>query len=122
MRVFKYRTFARWAKDENIMNDALTKAINEIEQGLFEANLGSGLYKKRVARKGKGKSGGYRTLIAFKRTDRAIFMYGFAKNERANISDNEKDIYKCLAKYYLDATNMQLNVLLQKGELIEVLP
>ena len=120
MRIFKHRVFHLWARDEGLANQLIESAINEIGQGLFEANLGSGLYKKRVARKGKGKRSGYRTLIAFKHNDKAVLMYGFAKNECENISDKEKEIYKRLAKYYLDITDMQLNVLIRNGELIEV--
>jgi hypothetical protein len=69
--------------------------------GFIDADLGSGLYKKRVARTGKGKSGGFRTLIATNRGDRWIFVFGFAKNERDNINKKEKDAFKKLANYYL---------------------
>jgi hypothetical protein len=122
MRILKYRTFHKWAKSEKLLDSSLKNAINEIEQGLFEASLGSGLYKKRVARKGFGKSGGYRTILAFKQHDRAIFMYGFAKNERDNISHKEEIIYKKLAGYYLVLTEIKINTLIENGELFEVKP
>lgn len=121
MQIYKYKHFHRWAKSEGLTDGSLKEAISEMEKGLFEVNLGSGLYKKRVARKGQGKRGSYRTLIAFKRADKAIFMFGFAKNESENISTKEKDIYKRLAKYYFDATEVQWDVLLKDGELIEVI-
>jgi hypothetical protein len=121
MRILKYKTFHKWAKSEGLNDSSLKSAIYEIEQGLFEANLGSGLYKKRVARKGFGKSSGYRTILAFKQKDRAIFMYGFAKNERDNISSKEEMVYKKLAGYYLGITEIQLNNLITKGELFEVM-
>ena len=120
MRIFKYRSFRQWAKSEGLSDDSLKNAIDEMERGLFEANLGNGLYKKRVARKGQGKSGGYRTIIAFKKNDRAVFMYGYAKNERDNISDKEEIVYKKLAKYYLEITDNKLNLLIKNGELFEV--
>src|ERR1700683_1838925 len=59
------------------------------KRGLIDADLGSGLLKQRVARAGEGRSGGYRTIIAYRAGDRAVFLYGFAKNERDNIGDDE---------------------------------
>jgi hypothetical protein len=120
MRVFKSRTFHQWAKSERLGDKSLKSAVDEMERGLFEANLGNGLYKKRVARKGQGKSSGYRTIIALKKNDRIVFMYGYAKSERDNISDKEEIAYKKLARYYLDITNSELNILIKIGELFEV--
>ena len=71
-------------------------------------------------KKGKGKSGGYRTILAFKHSSIAIFMYGFAKNERDNISNAEELIYKKLATYYLEMPSHKLNVMIKNGELYEV--
>lgn len=48
MRIFKYRAFRQWAKSAAISDNTLKKAIGEIEDGLFDTNLGNGLYKKRV--------------------------------------------------------------------------
>lgn len=120
MRIFKYRIFRQWAKKEEISDSALKKAIDDIECGLFDANLGSGLYKQRIARKGQGKRGGYRTILAFKERDRSVFMYGYAKNDRANISDKEEEVYKKLAAYYLEITDNKLDILIKNGELFEV--
>lgn len=120
MRILKYRIFHKWANSEGLTDNSLKNAISEIEQGLFEANLGGGLYKKRVPRKGSGKSSGYRTLLAFKQNNRAIFMYGFAKNERDNINKKEEAIYKKLAGYYLEISEIKLNNLITNGELFEV--
>lgn len=120
MRIFKYRAFRQWAKSEGLNDTSLKAAVDEMERGLFDANLGNGLYKKRVARKGQGKSGGYRTIIAFKKNDRAVLMYGYAKNERDNISEKEEIVYKKLAAYYLEVTDSKLNLLVKNGELFEV--
>lgn len=93
MKIFKHRHFQRWAKSEKITDETLKKSINEIEKGLHDGNLGAGLYKKRVAMMGRGKRGSYRTLLEFKQGERSFFVYGFAKNVRANIDDKEQLIY-----------------------------
>ena len=120
MRIFKVKNFSNWAIAEKIENKKLTQAIQELGQGLFDAHLGSGLYKKRIARKGGGKRDGYRTLIAFQCDNKAIFMHGFAKNELDNICQKEKYVLKKLAKYYLNVTEKEINKLLKAIELIEV--
>lgn len=74
MRIFKYRGFCKWLKSERLDDSSLQSAVDEIERGLYDANLGAGLYKKRVPRKGKGKSGGYRVMLAFKLGNRAVFI------------------------------------------------
>lgn len=76
MRIFKAKRFNQWAASEQIPDDHLIKLVHEIEAGLVDVNLGSGLYKKRVAAKGRGKRGGYRTLLAFRFAHRIIFLYG----------------------------------------------
>ena len=120
MKIFKYRTFHQWAKKEKVSDLDLKKAIVEMEKGLITANLGNGLFKQRIARKGQGKRSGYRTILAFKKGDRAFFMYGFAKNERDNINSKEELVYKKLASYYLEIPSSKLGSLIEIGELYEV--
>lgn len=67
MKILKHRSFHLWAQAEHTPDKTLKTAIEEISQGLYEAHLGSGLYKKRIASPGKGKRSSYRTLIAFKK-------------------------------------------------------
>jgi hypothetical protein len=98
MNIFQHRIFYQWAKSEYLNDEMLKQAVDEIGKGLYEANLGGGLYKKRIAMPGKGKRGSYRTLIAFKDKQKAFFVYGFAKNVRDNTSENETKIYRQLAK------------------------
>jgi hypothetical protein len=89
MRVFKTRWFSRYCKSEDIDDERLVEAIQRAESGLIDADLGGGLIKQRVARPGKGKSGGWRTLIAYRAGGRAIFLFGFAKSERENVNADE---------------------------------
>ena len=115
MRVFKTRLFKRWADGENLKDSALLEAVAEIRAG-----LGGFVYKKRIARQGKGKSSGSRTLIAFRINDKAFFIYGFAKNKQANISHDELKALKKLAKSLLSYNNNVLTDIVKGGALIEV--
>jgi hypothetical protein len=67
---------------------------------LVDADLGGNLIKQRVARSGRGRSGGYRTVVAFRASQRSVFLYGFAKSERDNIDDRELADLKKLARHY----------------------
>jgi len=89
MRVFLTKWTARFARREKISHASLRDAIVRAEQGLVDADLGGGLIKQRVARTGKGRSGGYRTIVAYRRSGRAIFLFGFAKSGRENIGPDE---------------------------------
>jgi hypothetical protein len=91
-----------------------------MEAGLYEADLGGGLLKKRIARQGQGKSGGFRTLVATDKGDRWFFVFGFPKNERSNIDRDEEDALKKLAAYLLLLAPPALAKALGAGELIEV--
>src|SRR5580704_14012059 len=97
MAIYKTRSFARWARKEGLGDEALCLAVEEMSHGLFEANLGGNLFKKRIARPGQGKSGGFRTIVATNLKSRWFFVYGFAKNERDNIDDDEQAALKKLA-------------------------
>jgi hypothetical protein len=79
MRIFKIRAFVQFAAKKDIEDKDLIKAIQEMEDGLIDANLGGGVCKKRVARKGQGKSRGYRVIVCFRQGNRSFFVYGFAR-------------------------------------------
>ena len=89
MRAMKTKAFARWADDEGLGDEALALAVAEMNRGLIDARLGGHVFKKRIALPGRGKRGSTRTLVAFRQGDKAIFVYGFAKSERANISSKD---------------------------------
>lgn len=96
-RVFKTRTFSRWAR-KVVSDSALCQAAREIEQGLFEADLGGGLCKKRVALLGQGKSGSSRTLVAKKHKDAIFFLAGREKSKPGtDFSDQEVEAVKIIA-------------------------
>jgi len=120
VKIYKHRNFGRWANSEKLTDNDLKRAVEEINMGLDDGNLGGGLYKKRVAIQGKGKRGGYRTLLAFKQGERAFFVYGYAKNERANINIKELTVYKKLSRKLLGMEEKCLDDLLIQEKLIEV--
>ena len=120
MKAFKTKAFARWANSEGLDDVALASAVEEMEQGLIDARLGGDVVKKRVALPGRGKRGGARTLVAFRRGDRAFFVFGFAKNERASVSKDELKALKLLAKELLSYPVTSLSLAVRSGELIEV--
>jgi hypothetical protein len=120
VRIFKTKEFARFARREGITDDQLKEAIERIEKGLMDADLGAGLVKQRVARKGGGRSGGFRTVIAYRARTRSVFLFGFAKSTRANLKDDELRLYRKLAEVYLQLTPAQIEELIDDEELMEV--
>lgn len=120
MRVFKTRWFSRFARDEGIADKSLREAIERAERGLIDADLGGGLIKQRVARRGQGRSGGYRTIIAYRANQRAVFLFGFAKSEMENIATNQLTAARDIAKKLLAASNAQIARDLEEGQLQEV--
>lgn len=120
MPVHKTKVFTRWQGKQGLSDAALCAAVEEMKKGLFDADLGGGLFKKRVARAGQGKSGGYRTLIATNRNSRWIFVYGFAKNERSNIDKDEATALKALTGYFMGLSQEALEKAYRSGELTEV--
>ena len=120
MAIYKTRWFDRWARKQGLTTDALCAAVQEMASGLYEADLGGGLLKKRIARQGQGKSGGYRTLVATNKGDRWIFVFGFPKNIRSNIDKDEEKALKKLSAHLLSLTAPALHKAERAGELIEV--
>jgi hypothetical protein len=120
MRAFKSKPFARFADHECIADDELCDAVRRAETGLVDADLGGGVIKQRLARQGQGKSGGYRSIILFRRGARAVFAYGFAKSDRKNIAPRELKVYRALAAEMLAVTDDQLLALTKNGILKEI--
>jgi len=119
-RVFKTRHFARWMRKTALTNPALCKAVAEMAEGLIDADLGGDVVKKRVALPGRGKSSGVRTLVATRRGTRWFFIFGFEKNDRANISDVELDGLQSLALDLLAKNGRELDEAIAEGVLLEI--
>jgi hypothetical protein len=120
LRVFKTRNFARFQRKERIADATLCEAISCAERGLIDADLGHGLIKQRVARSGEGKSGGYRTIVAYRANKRSVFLHGFAKNKRANISKKDEWDLKDYGAIILALDERGIEIMIRGNELTEV--
>ena len=120
MRIFKNAWFVRFARAQNISDEALREAVLQAESGQVDAYLGGGVIKQRLPRPGQGKSKGYRTIILIREGHRAFFVYGFSKSDRDNIRKNEEEQFKKMAKHVLELSEAQLNILIANGQLEEV--
>ena len=120
MAIYKTRWFNHWARKQGLRTPSLCAAAREMTAGLYEADLGGGLLKKRIARPGEGKSGGFRTLVATNKGNRWVFVYGFPKNERSNIDKDEQEALRKLAAHLLSLTAQALGKAQRAGELMEV--
>jgi len=98
----------------------LRDAVAEMKEGLIDARLGGGIIKKRIARSGQGKRGGYRVILASNLGDRWVFMFGFAKNERDNVDDDELRLLRKLAAAWLEMDEGMVKEALASGDLVEV--
>ena len=119
-RVFKTRHFSRWTRKTELTDKALCRAVEEMVQGLIDADLGGGLVKKRVGLAVRGKSGGARTMLATNKASRWLFVYGFEKNDRANITDDELEALQDIAEQLLTRSSVQLDAAALDGALQEI--
>ncbi|TVQ74647.1 MAG: type II toxin-antitoxin system RelE/ParE family toxin [Oceanospirillales bacterium] len=115
--IYKTREFVSLTKKESLSDSDLTDACKEMTGGLYDADLGGNVYKKRIATGSKGKSAGYRTIIGATIGDKYFFLYAFAKKEKANINAKEKLALKELAREFLGFTQVELDNLVKDGEL-----
>jgi hypothetical protein len=118
--VYKNKPFTRFAKRARITDADLWKTAQLVNEGSIGADLGGGVIKQRIARAGEGKSGGSRSIILFKKNDRAVYVYGFEKKDLANIKPNELEAFRELAEVVLSYTNAQIAKRVEDGALFNV--
>ena len=112
--------FARFARKQSIDDPTLWQVIADADTGLIDADLGGGVIKQRIARAGQGKRSGYRTIVLYRTAERALFVYGFAKNEQDNIEDTDLKDYRQLAHEVLNWKEVQVANVLATGAWIEI--
>ena len=120
MRYLKTKHFVRWAKKADVSDSLLKEAIHEFEQGLYEANLGHHLFKKRIPLHGRGKSGGARTMLFYQEGKKLIFIFGFAKNTKDDLSDDDKKLLRKFSESFLPFSTEDIDKNIKAGELIEI--
>ena len=120
MQTFKTKAFARFAHREGVEDAALCEAVRRAGEGLIDADLGGGVIKQRIARRGGGRSGGFRMIVLFRRGELAFFVYGFAKSGRENLRRDELATYRLLADEYLSLNDAGLKAARATGMIIEV--
>ena len=120
MEIYKVKSFLRFARSESIADDRLVEAIERANAGLIDADLGGGVIKQRIARAGQGRSGGYRTIILFKAESRAIFAFGFAKNDRDNLDRTELVAFRRAAALFLGFDESAVAKMIENGAWSEV--
>ena len=121
MSVYVTKEFARFARKGGLVDSKLHQAARDVVEGRHDADLGGGVFKQRVAREGRGKSGGFRTIVLFRFGGHCFFAHGFAKNDKANVSTKELKALKKLADVLLGFSEGQLQTAKTAGELIEVM-
>lgn len=121
MRIYKNAWFGRFVRKEKISASVLWEAVERAEHGLIDADLGSGVIKQRIARAGAGRSKGYRSIVLYRKGDKAFFVYGFPKNELDNIQGDEEALFKKAAKSVLALSDEQICLLVETGQFEEVI-
>ncbi|WP_374763679.1 type II toxin-antitoxin system RelE/ParE family toxin [Yunchengibacter salinarum] len=121
MKIWKLKSFARDARREGVEERALELAARDVAAGHYEARLSASIAKKRVARKGAGKRGGFRTIVAFENRQRSliIFLEIYAKSSKSNVTKKEIAAFETVAKSLLNATSDQIRTLIDTGAIIE---
>jgi len=114
------REFAKWASKHGVASSDLATVLDEVEAGSFKADLGGHVIKKRMRFQGQGKNGSGRTIICFKKNDRAIFVHGYAKNEKGNVSKKELTAFRRVAEILLALSFDQIAHSVKTGTFIEV--
>ena len=120
MKRLMTREFSKWADKYDVTVADLVKVLDEVESGIFDADLGGHVLKKRVRFQDRGKRGSGRAIICFKKAHRAIFVHGYAKNQKANVSKKELEAFRKVAEILLNLSQYQVENSIRTGTFIEV--
>ncbi len=112
-RVFKTAWFSKAARKARIVDTELCEAIRQVMQGQAD-DLGGGVFKKRV------HDNMHRSIILAKAGRYWVYEYLFAKQNKANIEDDELVSFRALAKAYAGLTSSQVEQLLRDKDWMEI--
>jgi len=120
MGVFASKWFARFARKQRISERDLCRAAADVRAGDYDADLGGGVFKQRVARRGGGRSGGFRVILLFNRGPHVFFVYGFPKSAQANLKEDELMAFRKLADVLLAYRGPEIGAAISQGGLMEI--
>ena len=120
MERYKLKDFAKWAKKEGVSDEELCAVVSEMSRGLLGDRLGAHIYKKRIKIEGRGKRGGARALVLYKDTDVTLFLYGYLKNDRADISQKEERQLRLFASDFMKLSSADRSRLKAQGKLVAI--
>jgi len=121
MKILITKWFLKWLKKVKIENGDLISSAKTLNKNPdFAVSLGAGLYKVRIRRKYHGKSGGYRTLLIFRKEKLALYVYGFSKNEKDNLEQDELKFFKKLSKDILSMNEQEIINQIKSGSFIDL--
>lgn len=120
MKIYRTKSVTRFSWRERVSDNSLKAAIYRAEKGSIDADLGGGLIKQRVPRVGQGRSSGFRMIVAYRAENRAVFLFGFAKNDLENISSGELQALRKLGAAWLSASCEKLEEAIHSGDLQEI--
>lgn len=112
-RVFKTAWFAKAARKARIKDDELCEAIAQVRKGQGD-DLGGGVFKKRLS------NNQYRSIILARGGEFWVYQYLFAKQDRANIDEDELKAFRMLAKDYAKMTQQQADAQVADGHWTEL--
>jgi hypothetical protein len=113
MDIYLTRLFARLLKKSGILPANVNRAIRELLDDRATP-LGHKLYKQRIGSRGRGKSGAYRSIAYYRRGELVIFVYLFAKNDQANLTDKQADELRLLARDLDRLGDEEINAMVRK--------
>ena len=120
MDVLLTKLFKKWAKKVDLSEEALLNAIDDLEAGSSVASLGKSLFKIRVKRPHSGKSSGFRTIVVYRKADRCVYLHGFAKSKKDNISLKDlRDLQK-FGSYLVNLHGKDLMDLVEEKVLVYI--
>ena len=120
MERYKLKDFSKWAKKEGISDKDLCAVVSEMNRGLLGDRLGAYIYKKRLKVEGRGKRGGARAIVLYNDKDVTLFLYGYLKNDQADISQNEERQLRLFASDFMKLSYADRTRLTTQGKLIEI--
>jgi hypothetical protein len=119
MKYLKNKSFQRELRDFGLDDEDIKVVLDDIFKGRAIA-LGFKMYKIRGAKKGHGKSGGFRNIFFWKKDEIIIFCLLYPKNVQDNIGQGAFKTLKILSEMYENLTEGEIKKQTELKELVEI--